>query len=184
MIAIPWTTMAQVSQNENVVFWPSLKTKMARSLVVTKESDYMLSSGASGMTTSTRTTLPITGPPQVPLFATSSEIRWKKNFLSYVSALGDGRSRHCGRRTTTAGNDPLWLGKLGGHHSMLVPVAMTMAASANETSLRNLWILTAKLRSCSTDLNRRKRRRVWSPWSLFLPQPGPKRCVSLLRLVV
>jgi hypothetical protein len=86
--------------------------KMARLSIIVKGSSYMLSSEASETTTSTQIALLITGPQRAPLFMTSSKIYSKRNFHFYVFAWGDRRLRHCGRRITTAGNGPYWLGML------------------------------------------------------------------------
>ena len=94
----------------------------------------MLSFRASGMTTLTRTIPLITGLPQVLLSVTSSEIYWKKSSHFYVSVLGDGRLRCSGKRITTAGSDPCWLGRLRRHH--LILEALTVAANPSE---RRLW---------------------------------------------
>jgi hypothetical protein len=112
-IAIPRTLGA--SKNMKVVSWLSLKMKTARSLIIVKESGCILSSKDSEMTALMQITLRITGPLLVRLFVTSSETYLKRNSHSYASVLGDGRSRHCGKRITTAGNTLYWLDKLGRH---------------------------------------------------------------------
>jgi hypothetical protein len=86
MTLIPVTAVViprrmKVSRNEKVTFWLSLKMKMARLSTIMKGSGCILSSEASGMTTSTQPALLITGPLQVPLFVTSSKsistsLRW------------------------------------------------------------------------------------------------------------
>jgi hypothetical protein len=102
-------------KNMKVVSWLSLKTKMTKSLIIVKESGCILSSEDFGMTALMQITLQITGPLLVRLFVTSSETYLKRNSHSYASVLGDGRSRRCGKRITTAGNALYWLDKLGRH---------------------------------------------------------------------
>ena len=159
MILIPATVivilmMMKEPQNGEAALWLSWKIKMERSLIVMKGSGCMLSSKASGMTTLTPIAPLITGHLQVPLFVTSSEMYSKKNFHFYVFVLGNGRLRHYGRRITTAGSGPYWLGRLGRHCWFLE--ALIVATSASERSLWNLQTPRAKLRCCSMHLNQKK----------------------------
>jgi len=61
----------RVSRNKKAAF-SSLKTKVAMPSITTRGSDCMLSSKASGTTTSTQIVLPITGRLPVLLFAINS----------------------------------------------------------------------------------------------------------------
>jgi hypothetical protein len=117
ILAIPIAILRTLgaSKNVKVVSWPFLKTKMAMLLIIVKEGGCMLSSEGSGMTMSMPITLLITGLLLVRLSVTSSEMYSKRNFHSYIFALGDGRLRHCGKRITTAGSSLYWLDKLGRH---------------------------------------------------------------------
>ncbi len=141
MTAIENPGTTRVPQNEKAVFWPSSKTKTARLSIIVRGSACMLSSEGFGMTISTQTAPRITGPLQAPPFVTNSGISLKKNFHFYDFVPGDGRSRHCGKRITTAGSGPRWLGKLGRHHSRSGLMTLMMAASASASertrSLRN-----------------------------------------------
>ena len=174
-------TTTRESQNEKVVFWLSWKKKMAKLLIVMKGSGCMLNSEASGTTTSTPIVPLITGPLQVQLFVTSSETYLKKNFLFYVFAMGDGKLRPYGKRITTAGSGPCWLGKPGRRHWLLV-LALTRVASASE---RSLWNLRPKISGTKLPvgyhfklmhLNQRNRRQGWTQ-TLFLLQAHLIWCV-------
>ena len=85
------------------------------------------------------------------LFTTASKIHLKTSSQFYVFVLGDGRLISCGRRITTAGSSPHWLGRLRRQH--LMPVALTMAASTSTRSPWNPWILMLRLMNHLTRLD-------------------------------
>jgi len=144
-IAIVNPRTMSISQNKKAAFWLSLKTKLAMLSTTVRESGCMLSSEASGTTTSTQLALLVTGPLQVQLFATSSHF--------YVFVPGDGRLMSCGRRITAARSGPHWLGRLRRQHS--IPMTLTMAASASTRSPWNPWIPMSRLMNRLTRLDRR-----------------------------
>jgi len=159
VMLIPVTAIKnpQTTRKKKAVF-SSLKTNMAMPSITTRGSDYMLSSGASGTTILTQTVLPITGRLRALLFTIDSGMQSKKNILFYGFALGDGRSMHCGRRTTTAGSGLSCLGNLRRRHP-LVLATRTMVASASERTLQNPRIPMKRQMNYLTCLDRRKRRR-------------------------
>ena len=155
MTLIPVTAIVNpttiiVPRNKKKAFWLSLKTNMGRPSIIVRRSGCILSSEVSGTTISTQVDLLKIGPLRVPVFATSSETQLKKNFPFYVFVLGGGRSRCCGRITTTVGSGRSWLGNL--RRQLLVLVTRTMVASTSERSPQNLWIPMNRL----THLDQRK----------------------------
>ena len=106
--------------------------------------------------------------------ASRGRFHLKKSFHFFVFVLGDGRLRHCGRRTTTAGNGLYWLGKLGRLHLGLT--TLMMAASKSERSPQSLRIPMRRQRNRSMHINQRK----WRLGQLqFLPWASLKRCVNI-----
>ena len=173
VIKNPWTT-----RKKKVVF-SSLKMNMAMPSITTRGSDYMLSSGASGMTISTQTVLPITGHLWALLFVIDSGMQSKKNILFYGFALGDRRLIHCGRRTTTAGSSLSCLGNLRRRHP-LVLATWTMVASASKRTLQNPWIPMKRQMNYLMCLDRRKWRREQPQ---FLPWASLRRCANYLLIL-
>ena len=146
----------RVSRNKKVVFQLSLRTKMARLSISVRRRSCMLRSGASGTKTLTPSALLRTGPPRVPLFATSSETYSKTNFRFYVFVPRGGRSKRYGRKIIIAGNDPCWIGKLGRHCSVLATRTMVASASERSPRLRNPRIPMTRVTSRSMYPDQRK----------------------------